>query len=188
MGCSTDDRKYVGTTLPLEEVMEGQKRNLNIQIEENNIKIMSYEKEIENYNNKIKDGENEIKLNSFALSEAEVNTKIKKLMELQKDRARIQGTLKYLQTLNETLKNNLENVKKKLDEYRAGKVLRDGNEIMNKIELVNNAKVINANAKNLIKQKEVDEQNQKNIQRLNDAYAGSDVINEDEHRRQLLGK
>ena len=112
MGCSSSEAVGVGPRLSLEEEMERQKRNLDLQIDENNIKIMGYEREIEDFNNQIKERENEVKLNGYALSEAEINSKMKKLMDLQKDRARIQRSLDSLKTLNETLKNNLENVKK----------------------------------------------------------------------------
>ena len=109
MGCSSAETVDVDS---IEKEMELQKRILNVQINENNQKIMSYERKIEDYNNRIKEGENEVKLNRYALNEAEINNKIKKLMDLQKDRARIQRSLDSLKTLNETLKNNLENIKK----------------------------------------------------------------------------
>ena len=187
MGCSSSDAVGVGPRLSLEEEMERQKRNLDLQIDENNIKIMGYEREIEDFNNQIKERENEVKLNGYALSEAEINNKIKKLMDLQKDRARIQRSLDSLKTLNETLKNNLENVKKKLEEQRVVQTLKDGNQLMNKIDDGNYANIMNTNAKNLLRQRVNDDQTQKNLERLNDAYAGSDVPNLDDYKKKLLG-
>ena len=187
MGCSSSEAVGVGPRLSLEEEMERQKRNLDLQIDENNIKIMGYEREIEDFNNQIKERENEVKLNGYALSEAEINSKIKKLMDLQKDRARTQRSLDSLKTLNETLKNNLENVKKKLEEQGVVQTLKDGNQLMNKIDDGNYANIMNTNAKNLLRQRVNDDQTQKNLERLNDAYAGSDVPNLDDYKKKLLG-
>ena len=187
MGCSSSEAVGVGPRLSLEEEMERQKRNLDLQIDENNIKIMGYEREVEDFNNQIKERENEVKLNAYTLSEAEINSKMKKLMDLQKDRARIQRSLDSLKTLNETLKNNLENVKKKLEEQRVVQTLKDGNQLMNKIDEGNNANIMNTNAKNLLKQRVNDDQTQKNLERLNNAYAGNDVPNLDDYKKQLLG-
>ena len=187
MGCSSSEAVGVGPRLSLEEEMERQKRNLDLQIDENNIKIMGYEREIEDFNNQIKEKENEVKLNGYALSEAEINSKIKKLMDLQKDRARIQRSLDSLKNLNETLKNNLENVKKKLEEQRVVQTLKDGTQLMNKIDEGNNDNIMNTNAKNLLKQRVNDDQTQKNLERLNNAYSGSDVPNLDDYKKQLLG-
>ena len=187
MGCSSSDAVGVGPRLSLEEEMERQKRNLDLQIDENNIKIMGYEREVEDFNNQIKERENEVKLNAYSLSEAEINSKMKKLMDLQKDRARIQRSLDSLKTLNETLKNNLENVKKKLEEQRVVQTLKDGNQLMNKIDDGNYANIMNTNAKNLLKQRVNDDQTQKNLERLNNAYAGNDVPNLDDYKKKLLG-
>ena len=187
MGCSSSEAVGVGPRLSLEEEMERQKRNLDLQIDENNIKIMGYEREVEDFNNQIKEKENEVKLNGYALSEAEINSKMKKLMDLQKERARTQRTLDSLKNLNETLKNNLENVKKKLEEQRVVQTLKDGNQLMNKLDEGNNANIMNTNAKNLLKQRVNDDQTQKNLERLNNAYAGNDVPNLDDYKKKLLG-
>ena len=187
MGCSSSDAVGVGPRLSLEEEMERQKRNLDSQIGENNIKIMGYEREIEDFNNQIKERENEVKLNGYALSEAEINSKIKKLMDLQKDRARTQRSLDSLKTLNETLKNNLENVGKILEELRVMQTLKDGNQLMDKLDEGTNANILYTNAKKLLKQRAIDDQTQKNLERLNNAYTGSDVLNIDEYKKKLLG-
>ena len=184
MGCSSVEAVDVSS---IEKEMELQKRILNVQINENNQKIMGYERNIEDYNNRIKEGENEVKLNRYALSEAEINNKIKKLIDLQKDRARIQRSLDSLKTLNETLKNNLENVGKILEELRVMQTLKDGNQLMNKLDEGNNANILYTNAKKLLKQRVNDEQTQKNLERLNNAYVGSDVLNIDEYEKKLLG-
>ena len=184
MGCSSSEAVDVGS---IEKEMELQKRILNVQINENNPKIMDYERKIEDYNNRIKEGENEVKLNRYALNEAEINNKIKKLMDLQKDRARTQRSLDSLKTLNETLKNNLENVGKILEELRVMQTLKDGNQLMNKLDEGTNANILYTNAKKLLKQRVIDDQTQKNLERLNSAYAGSDVLNIDEYKKKLLG-
>ena len=185
MGCSGSGS--VDPTLTLEQELEMQQKKEMIEIEENNFKLATYEIEIERFNKEIKEGENELKLKGYELTEAEKKTKFNKLMELQKDRARVQRSLDSLKAFNEQMKNNLENIRKKIDEQRVARTFRDGNNILKKIEREDNNDVINTNAQNLISQKLRDEKTRKNIERMNNAYNGNDVINEDEYRRQLLG-
>ena len=185
MGCS--DSGSVGPTLTLEQELEIQKRNVMAQIEENNFKVATYENEIDRFNQEIKDGENTLKLKGYELTEAEKKTKFNRLMELQKDRARVQRSLDSLKAFNEQMKNNLENIGKKMNEQRVAKVFRDENNILKKIEKEDNNDVIRTNADNLLSQKLRDEKTRKNVERMNNAYNGNDVINEDEYMRQLLG-
>ena len=184
MGCS--DSSSVSVPMTLTEELEEQRRKVMFNIDENNNKIATYENEINNYNKEIKERENELK-NGYTLTDAEKNTRFNKLMELQKDRARVQRNLDSLKTFNEVMKNNLENINKKLDELRIAQTVKGGNKLFKKIENENNSEVIGANAHNLISQRTKDDRNRAEIERMNRVYNGNDVINEEAYRRQLLG-
>ena len=184
MGCS--DSSSVSVPMTLTEELEEQRRKVMFNIDENNNKIATYENEINNYNKEIKERENELK-NGYTLTDAEKNTRFNKLMELQKDRARVQRNLDSLKTYNEVMKNNLENIDKKLDELRIAQTVKGGNKLFKKIENENNNEVIGASAHNLISQRTKDDRNRAEIERMNRVYNGNDVINEEAYRRQLLG-
>ena len=183
MGCSGSGS--VGPTLTLEEELEMQKRNIMSQIEEDRFKITVYENDLVRYNKEINDGENDLKINGFQLTEVEKNYRFDKLMELQKDRARVQRSLDSLKVLNEQLKNNLESIQKKIDEQRVAQRYKEGRDLFNKVEKENNNEVINSNYEYIMAQKQRDEKNKKNIERMNRSFICNDVINEDDYRRKL---
>ena len=188
MGCSSPNAIEEQKNIPLEIQMEAQKRDLMVQIEENNIKIMNLENEIQKMDSQIRDGENDIKLNQFQLKENELKAKAKKLIDMQRDKARNQRSLDSLRGINETMKNNLENLERKLEEHRNIKALKQGNEIMNQYNRENNAAILANNANQLLDQRAKDEQTKKIIERGNNAYVGNDNLrNEDEYLKELLG-
>ena len=173
----------------LEVQLEKQKRDLEYQVETNNIKLNSLEKEIEEIDKKVKEGENNIKLNQYQLKEEELKSKAKKLIELKRDRARLQKTLEQISSMNETLKNNLDSVTKKIIENQNLKAIKNQNVIMDQYEKENVTQAIGMNVANLKRQKEEDEKMQKILQRGNDAYIGNDNLkDEDAYLRDLLGR
>ena len=173
----------------LEVQLEKQKRDLEYQVETNNIKLNSLEKEIEEIDKKVKEGENNIKLNQYQIKEEELKSKAKKLIELKRDRARLQKTLEQISSMNETLKNNLDSVTKKIIENQNMKAIKNQNVIMDQYEKENVTQAIGMNVANLKRQKEEDEKVQKILQRGNDAYIGNDNLkDEDAYLRDLLGR
>ena len=173
----------------LEVQLEKQKRDLEYQVETNNIKLNSLEKEIEEIDKKVKEGENNIKLNQYQLKEEELKSKAKKLIELKRDRARLQKTLEQISSMNETLKNNLDSVTKKIIENQNMKAIKNQNVIMDQYEKENVTQAIGMNVANLKRQKEEDEKMQKILQRVNDAYIGNDNLkDEDAYLKDLLGR
>ena len=173
----------------LEVQLEKQKRDLEYQVETNNIKLNSLEKEIEEIDKKVKEGENNIKLNQYQLKEEELKSKAKKLIELKRDRARLQKTLEQISSMNETLKNNLDSVTKKIIENQNMKAIKNQNVIMDQYEKENVTQAIGMNVANLKRQKEEDEKVQKILQRGNDAYIGNDNLkDEDAYLKDLLGR
>ena len=189
MGCcsgipkTTDDDNN-----ELEIRMEILKRDLLLQIEENKFKIKSTEKEILEIENKIKQGEIDIQKNHFQYNESELKYKAKKLLELKRDKARSEITVESLSTYNETNKNNLQTIKNKIEEIKNIKLLKQGNEIMNLISKEDYNKILETNTKNLLAQKQIDEQNQEILQRANNQYVGDNILqNEEAYLKQLLG-
>ena len=188
MGCcsgipkTTDDDNN-----ELEIRMEKLKRDLLLQIEENKFKIKSTEKEILEIENKIKQGEIDIQKNHFQYNESELKYKAKKLLELKRDKARSEITVESLSTYNETNKNNLQTIKNKIEEIKNIKLLKQGNEIMNLISKEDYNKILRTNMKNLLVQKQIDEQNQGILERANNQYVGDDILqNEDAYLKQLI--
>ena len=175
--------------LTLEEKLEKQKRELAIQVETNNIKIISLEREIEELDKKIKEGESDIKLNQFQYTESELKSKAKKLVELNRDKNRVQKSLESVLALNQAAKNNLDGVEKKILENQNIKILQNGNEVMNQYNEINKVNIISDNVGNLAKQKAEEEKIQKILNNGNDAYVGEDNLNNEEaYLNELLGK
>ena len=187
MGCG--GIKTVEKGLSLDEQLEKQRRDLSYQVETNNIKINSLEKEIDEYDQKIKEGESDIKINQYQLKEDELKAKAKKLIEIRRDRARDQKQLEQISSMNETMKNNLVAVEKKIMENKNMQVLKNQNDLMNDYDKENNVgEIVGNNVANLKRQKDDDEKVQKILQRGNDAYIGSDNLNdENAYLNNLLG-
>ena len=188
MGYGCDKVPEVVNDYPIETKLEIQRRELLMQVEDNNVKKMSCEKEIENFENQIKEAENDIKLNQFQLKDTELKSRAKKILELKKDKDGIQRRLDSLTTMNETVKNNLENIQRKIDELRNINSLQKGNEVMKQFNKVNNDRILNDNINSLMEQKTKDERTKKMLERANKAYVGNDPnLNEDAILRNLLG-
>ena len=187
MGCG--GIKTVEKGLSLDEQLEKQRRDLSYQVETNNIKINSLEKEIDEYDQKIKEGESDIKINQYQLKEDELKAKAKKLIEIRRDRARAQKQLEQISTMNEAMKNNLAAVEKKISENKNMQVLKNQNDLMNDYDKENNVgEIVGNNVANLKRQKDDDQKAQKILQRGNDAYMGSDNLNdENAYLNNLLG-
>ncbi len=187
MGCG--GIKTVEKGLSLDEQLEKQRRDLSYQVETNNIKINSLEKEIDEYDQKIKEGESDIKINQYQLKEDELKAKAKKLIEIRRDRARAQKQLEQISTMNEAMKNNLAAVEKKISENKNMQVLKNQNDLMNDYDKENNVgEIVGNNVANLKRQKDDDQKVQKILQRGNDAYIGSDNLNdENAYLNNLLG-
>ena len=185
MGCSGSSSVDVDPNK--EKDLEEYKRQLMMDIEVNNAKINSYNNEIENYNKLIREGENQLKLNAFSLSKEEQEIKFQKLVELKNDRARAQRQLNSLKPLNETTKNNLEDVKKRIEKLRLVKTVKTGEILRDRLGDEENNSLFKNNQKRLVNQKTLDEQNIRELDRLNRQYNGNDGVDEERYRMELLG-
>ena len=156
-------------------------------ISNNDIKISKLEKDISNMEAQIKQGEADLKQNQYSYSETEKINKAKRLIDLKKDQQRNQKSLDSLRTYNETLKNNLDMLKKKIEEIRNNKQIQEGNELMNELKDLDNGETLQANLNNLMIERQKEEENMQIMKNGNNAINNDLGINEDEYLKRILG-
>ena len=157
-------------------------------IQLNDIKIAKSEKELEKIEAQIKQGENDIKQNQYSYSDSEKQTKVKKLVDLQKDRAREQKSLDALRTYNETLKNNLTMLNSKIEEVRNAQQIKEGTDLMKELGSLDTGETLRQNIENVMIENQRQEDNIKIMQNGNNAL-NSDlgIQNPDDYLKSLLG-
>ena len=184
MGClSADDRGEDAVSK-----LTSLKGRVMTTIQVNDIKIAKSEKELEKIEAAIKQGENDIKQNQYSYSDSEKQTKVKKLVDLQKDRAREQKSLDALRTYNETLKNNLTMLNSKIEEVRNAQQLEEGNDLMKELGSLDTGETLRQNIENVMIENQRQEDNIKIMQNGNNAL-NSDlgIQNPDDYLKSLLG-
>ena len=157
-------------------------------IQVNDIKIAKSQKELEKIEAAIKQGENDIKQNQYSYSDSEKQTKVNKLIDLQKDRAREQKSLDALRTYNETLKNNLTMLNSKIEEVRNAQQIKEGNDLMKELGSLDTGETLRQNIENVMIENKRQEDNIKIMQNGNNAL-NSDlgIQNPDDYLKSLLG-
>ena len=184
MGClSADDRGEDAVSK-----LTSLKGRVMTTIQLNDIKIAKSEKELEKIEAQIKQGENDIKQNQYSYSDSEKQTKVKKLIDLQKDRAREQKSLDALRTYNETLKNNLTMLNSKIEEVRNAQQIKEGNDLMKELGSLDTGETLRQNIENVMIENKRQEDNIKIMQNGNNAL-NSDlgIQNPDDYLKSLLG-
>lgn len=157
-------------------------------IQLNDIKIAKSEKELEKIEAQIKQGENDIKQNQYSYSDSEKQTKVNKLIDLQKDRAREQKSLDALRTYNETLKNNLTMLNSKIEEVRNAQQIKEGNDLMKELGSLDTGETLRQNIENVMMENQRQVDIIKIMQNGNNAL-NSDlgIQNPDDYLKSLLG-
>jgi len=184
MGClSADDRDNDAVSK-----LTSLKGRVMTTIQVNDIKIAKSEKELEKIEAAIKQGENDIKQNQYSYSDSEKQTKVNKLIDLQKDRAREQKSLDALRTYNETLKNNLTMLNSKIEEVRNAQQIKEGNDLMKELGSLDTGETLRQNIENVMMENQRQEGNIKIMQNGNNAL-NSDlgIQNPDDYLKSLLG-
>lgn len=184
MGClSADDRDNDAVSK-----LTSLKGRVMTTIQVNDIKIAKSEKELEKIEAAIKQGENDIKQNQYSYSDSEKQTKVNKLIDLQKDRAREQKSLDALRTYNETLKNNLTMLNSKIEEVRNAQQIKEGNDLMKELGSLDTGETLRQNIENVMMENQRQEDNIKIMQNGNNAL-NSDlgIQNPDDYLKSLLG-
>ena len=184
MGClSADDRDNDAVSK-----LTSLKGRVMTTIQLNDIKIAKSEKELEKIEAAIKQGENDIKQNQYSYSDSEKQTKVNKLIDLQKDRAREQKSLDALRTYNETLKNNLTMLNSKIEEVRNAQQIKEGTDLMKELGSLDTGETLRQNIENVMMENQRQEGNIKIMQNGNNAL-NSDlgIQNPDDYLKSLLG-
>ena len=184
MGClSADDRDNDAVSK-----LTSLKGRVMTTIQVNDIKIAKSEKELEKIEAAIKQGENDIKQNQYSYSDSEKQTKVNKLIDLQKDRAREKKSLDALRTYNETLKNNLTMLNSKIEEVRNAQQIKEGNDLMKELGSLDTGETLRQNIENVMMENQRQEDNIKIMQNGNNAL-NSDlgIQNPDDYLKSLLG-
>ena len=184
MGClSADDRDNDAVSK-----LTSLKGRVMTTIQVNDIKIAKSVKELEKIEAAIKQGENDIKQNQYSYSDSEKQTKVNKLIDLQKDRAREQKSLDALRTYNETLKNNLTMLNSKIEEVRNAQQIKEGNDLMKELGSLDTGETLRQNIENVMMENQRQEDNIKIMQNGNNAL-NSDlgIQNPDDYLKSLLG-
>ena len=184
MGClSADDRDNDAVSK-----LTSLKGRVMTTIQVNDIKIAKSVKELEKIEAAIKQGENDIKQNQYSYSDSEKQTKVNKLIDLQKDRAREQKSLDALRTYNETLKNNLTMLNSKIEEVRNAQQIKEGNDLMKELGSLDTGETLRQNIENVMMENQRQVDIIKIMQNGNNAL-NSDlgIQNPDDYLKSLLG-
>ena len=146
----------MGASSSKEEKLYSIKRRLFGQIELNKSKLKLMNNELVKIEMKIEIAESDIVQNQFVLSELELKNKARIVAEIKKDKLRKEKSIQKLSTLNEIMKNNLEILEIKIQEYRAAKCIKEANSIFKDIEEMDFSKTYDNNINNLLKLKNQD--------------------------------
>ena len=121
-------------------------------IEINKVKIEGMQKKIENLDSQIKQGENDLVQNKFSYSETELKTKAKQIYELKKDRQRLEKQVETSTAYNDNLKNNLSKIENKIEELRNAGTIMEGNDVMNGMDDLNTADILQKNIEGMMRE------------------------------------
>ena len=185
MGCLSDDSVKEKDAVSKLTTLKGR---VMTTIQVNDIKIAKSEKELEKIEAEIKQRENDLKQNQYSYSDSEKQTRAKKIIDLQKDRAREQKSLEALRTYNETLKNNLTMLNSKIEEVRNAQQIKEGNDLMKELGSLDTGETLRQNIENVMLENQRQEDNIKIMQNGNNALnADLGIQNPDDYLKSLLG-
>ena len=183
MGCSSPNDEY--------EKMEEIKRKLKIQIMNNEINLKYKNEYLINLGKEIQKLESYIIKNQNNLSKVELTSKARLIAEKKKDVIRKEKEINSLTVLNDTQKNNLGFIEGKIEEYKNAANIEEANAILKQVNQMDFNKAYNDNANYLLKNKERDEINIRDLEIGNNLYIGNNdekVENADDILQRLLNK
>ena len=184
MGCST-----IQILDPDEQIRQLTKlrNDVNTTVEKNDVRISGIQQQIQKFDEEIKQLKNDIVQNQYSYSEAEKLQKAQKIIEIETDRQRAQKTIDLLNPNNENLKNNISMIDSKIQEIKTNGMLKEQNDLIEKIGDTDPTPAMKKNIDNIMKQMEKDE---KIIEMLNTANKAinPDVGTAEEVLKQTLGK
>lgn len=156
-------------------------------IEINKVKIEGMQKKIENLDSQIKQGENDLVQNKFSYSETELKTKAKQIYELKKDRQRLEKQMETSNAYNDNLKNNLSKIENKIEELRNAGTIMEGNDVMNGMDDLNTADILQKNIEGMMREVQNQDENLR-ILKNGEQAMNEGLGNFDDYMNSLLGK
>lgn len=156
-------------------------------IEINKVKIEGMQKKIENLDSQIKQGENDLVQNKFSYSESELKTKAKQIYELKKDRQRLEKQVETSTAYNDNLKNNLSKIENKIEELRNAGTIMEGNDVMNGMDDLNTADILQKNIEGMMREEQNQDENLR-ILKNGEQAMNEGLGNFDDYMNSLLGK
>ena len=156
-------------------------------IEINKVKIEGMQKKIENLDSQIKQGENDLVQNKFSYSETELKTKAKQIYELKKDRQRLEKQVETSTAYNDNLKNNLSKIENKIEELRNAGTIMEGNVVMNGMDDLNTADILQKNIEGMMREEHNQDENLR-ILKNGEQAMNEGLGNFDDYMNSLLGK
>ena len=183
MGCTSQNKEY--------DKMEEIKRKLKIQVMDNDIKIKYKNKCLVDLGIEIQNLESDIIQNQFILSDIELKSKARLIAEKKKDLIRKEKEVNNLIVINDTMKNNLEFIEGKIQEYKNAENIEEANAILKQVYKMDFRKSYNDNVNYLLKNKERDEANMKDLEMGNNLYLSNNdekVESADDILKRLLNK
>ena len=156
-------------------------------IEINKVKIEGMQKKIENLDSQIKQGENDLVQNKFSYSETELKTKAKQIYELKKDRQRLEKQMETSNAYNDNLKNNLSKIENKIEELRNAGTIMEGNDVMNGMDDLNTADILQKNIEGMMREEHNQDENLR-ILKNGEQAMNEGLGNFDDYMNSLLGK
>ena len=156
-------------------------------IEINKVKIEGMQKKIENLDSQIKQGENDLVQNKFSYSETELKTKAKQIYELKKDRQRLEKQMETSNAYNDNLKNNLSKIETKIEELRNAGTIMEGNDVMNGMDDLNTADILQKNIEGMMREVQNQDENLR-ILKNGEQAMNEGLGNFDDYMNSLLGK
>ena len=157
-------------------------------IEINKSKIEKAQEEIQRLDTAIKEGENDLRQNQHSYSEQEKMAKANKLLDLKKDRQRLQKSLDLTSANNENLKNNIAMIDSKIDELSNYDRLNAGDKVMKEIGNIDTGDALQKNIGEVLRQQQKDDEQLGILEAGNRAAnAGLGINNADDYLKQILG-
>ena len=181
----------MGPSSSKEEKLFSIKRRLFGQIEINKAKLKLMNDELVKIEMKIEIAESDIVQNQYVLSELELKNKARIVSELKMDKLRKEKSIQKLSTLNKTMKNNLDILEIKIQEYRAAKCVKEANSIFKDIEKMDFSKTYENNINNLLKFKHQDNEDMAILENGNKQYLNdgdSEVQSPEDILNNLIGQ
>ena len=156
-------------------------------IEINKVKIEGMQKKIGDLDSQIKQGENDLVQNKFSYSETELKTKAKQIYELKKDRQRLEKQVETSTAYNDNLKNNLSKIETKIEELRNAGTIMEGNDVMNGMDDLNTADILQKNIEGMMREEHNQDENLR-ILKNGEQAMNEGLGNFDDYMNSLLGK